>query len=137
MPGQDLAGEGSDHVISPVKVCDPINISECEPLNNTPVCSTPTTSTHNMDSSVYSDSDALSDGEENNEHDEHKHDHDGKNLENKSVDEVDMDDPMDITTTPCYVAHYPGHDDSYRGIRRTCTAPGCGIYIWFGCEKLE
>ncbi len=36
------------------------------------------TSTHNMDSSVHSDNDTLSDGEENNEHDEHKHDHDGK-----------------------------------------------------------
>ncbi len=59
------------------------------------------------------------------------------NLENKSVDEVDMDDPMDITTTPSYFAHYPGHDDSYRGIRRTCTAYGCGIYIYFCCETLS
>ncbi len=40
-----------------------------------------------------------------------------------------------ITTTPCYFACHPGHDDSYKGIRRTCTAPGCGIYICFGCEK--
>ncbi len=46
-------------------------------------------------------SDTLSGGGENNEHDEHKHDHDGRNLENKSVDGVHMDDPMDITTTPC------------------------------------
>ncbi len=83
-----------------------------------------------------SDSDILSDGEENNGHDEHKHDHDGRNLENKSVDVVYFDDPMDITTKPCYFAHYSGDDDSYRGIRRTCTAPGCGIYICFGCEKL-
>ncbi len=48
-----------------------------------------------------------------------------------------MDDPMDITTTPCYFAHYPGHDDSYKVIRRTCTAPGCGIYSCFNCEKLS
>ncbi len=90
---QDLTCEGSDQFISPVKVCDPINIPECEQLNNTPVCSTPMTSTHNMDSSVPSDSDTLSDSEENNEHDEHKYDHEGSYLENKSVDEVDMDDP--------------------------------------------
>ncbi len=93
------------------------------------------TSTHNMDSSVHSDSDTLSDGEENNEYDEHKHVHDGRNLENKNVDEVDIDDPVYIIT-PCYFEHYPGHDDSYRRIRRTCTAPGCGIYICFDCEKL-
>ncbi len=42
-----------------------------------------------------------------------------------------MDDPMDITTTPCYFARYP----RYRCIRRTCTTPCCGIYIYFGCEK--
>ncbi len=94
MPKQDLAGEGSDHLISSVKECDPINIPECEPLNNTPVCSTPMTSTRSMDSSVYSEIDTLSDGEENDEHDERKHDHDGRNIENKSdfvLDEVDMD----------------------------------------------
>ncbi len=39
-------------------------------------------------------SDTLSDGEKNNEHNEHKHDHDGRNLEN-SVDAVYMDDRMD------------------------------------------
>ncbi len=127
LPGQDLTGEGSF-----VKVFDPINILQCEPLNNTPVCSITRTSTHN---SVHSDIDTLCDSKGNNEHDEHKHDHDGRNLENKGVDEVDMDDPMDITTTPCYFAYYPGHDDSYRSIRRTCTTPSCGIYICFGCQK--
>ncbi len=99
-PRQDLTGEGSDNFISPVKVCDPINIPVCEPLNNTRVYSTPMTSTHNMESSVYSESDTLSDGEENNEHDERKHDHDGRNLENKNdfvVGEFDTDDPMDIS----------------------------------------
>ncbi len=72
--------------------------------------------------------------ERTNKHDEH--DHDGRNLENKSIDDVHMDDPMDITTTPCYFARYPGHDDSYRSIQRTCNAPNCGIYICFDCEKL-
>ncbi len=52
-----------------------------------------------MDSSVHSDTCTLSDSEENNDDYEHKHDHDGWNLEN-SVDEADMDDPMDITSTP-------------------------------------
>ncbi len=37
----------------------------------------------------------------------------------------------------CYFAHYPGHDDGYRGIRRTCTAPSHEIYICVGCEKLD
>ncbi len=27
-----------------------------------------------------------------------------------------MDDYMDITTTPCYFARYPGHYDSYREV---------------------
>ncbi len=52
MPRQDLTGEGSNHFISPVKVCDPINIPECEPLNNRHMYSTPSISTHIEDSSV-------------------------------------------------------------------------------------
>ncbi len=53
------------------------------------------TLTHNMDRSVHNNSDTLSDGDENNEHDKHKHVHDGRNLETKSAaDEVDMDDPV-------------------------------------------
>ncbi len=44
---------------------------------------------------------------------------------------IHLNDHNDITTTPCYFACYPGHDDSYRGI------PYCGIYICFGCEKRD
>ncbi len=48
--------------------------------------------------------------------------------------ESDHSDPVDVTTTPCYFANQPGHSTRYNGIRKMCTAPGCGIYLCYGCE---
>lgn len=135
MPRQDITGEGllTGHFVSPVKVCDPVIDSPASgPHNNTPgqACSTPMTSMINNTNINHTSLTSQSISTEIEEGCDTSKESDS---DNESELEIDRDDPVDSTTTPCHFSADPDHDDSFKGIRKLCTAPDCGIYICHGC----
>ncbi len=136
LPRQNLStGESEGHFGSPEQVYDPVSNPA---INESPVCSTPLTLDHSNDHSVqlpvslYNDEGKDLDSECNDHYDVQGCDENGEN-DISSGDETDRDDPVDSTTTPCHFDGVPGHDNQWRGVRKTCTAPGCGIFLCHGC----